>query len=49
MTLGYQHQWKTFPQLGERCQICSRVRTPENEALECLKPELLDIGLYKEN
>lgn len=46
--LGYQHVWKSFPQLGEKCQICARTRTPENEALECMKPETLDIKKFME-
>ena len=44
--LGYQHQWRKFPDLDDRCIICSRKRTPDNEALECLKPETFDLQLY---
>ena len=45
--LGFQHTWKKFPDLPERCQTCARIRTPENEALECMKPaEPLNISLY---
>jgi len=39
MTLGYQHDFRKYPDLPERCIICARLRTPENEQLECVKPE----------